>query len=253
MDTRVLRGGPAIDIPAHYHFNGGLSSDARRRMTWTLTWQNTVEDESGRKELTLNTGLNYRPPGPVSVSLSARRQWGMDDRQYLATRIVGNATHYVLARVRRGEVNTTFRSDIALTPRLSLQVYGQPFASARRFDRFRLVANPRVGVYNAQFDFLQSDRLTRPGDGSALSVDLNRDGSADFTFSEPNRRLVSLRTNLVLRWEFRPGSTLYLVWNQNRADDVYGTDLHTFHDLGDSFTATGRHVLALKVSYWIGL
>ncbi|MSR07741.1 MAG: hypothetical protein EXR93_11850 [Gemmatimonadetes bacterium] len=253
VDTRVLRGGPAIDVPAHFHFNGGLSSDPRRRLTWTLSWQNTVEDESGRRELTVNTGLNFRPPGPVSVSLSARRQWGMDDRQYLATRILGTSTHYVMGRVRRREVNVTFRSDIALTPRLSVQVYGQPFASARRFDRFRLVANPRVGEYTPQFDFLGPDRLTRPGDGSALSVDLARDGTPDFTVSEPDRRLVSLRTNLVIRWEFRPGSSLFLVWNQNRADDVYGSNLRMLHDLGDSFTATGRHVLALKVSYWIGL
>ena len=65
--------------------------------------------------------------------------------------------------------------------------------------------------------------------------------------------MVSLRTNFVLRWEFRPGSTLFLVWNQNRSDEEYGGDLHAFEDLGSSFSATGRHVLALKIAYWIGL
>jgi hypothetical protein len=84
-------------------------------------------------------------------------------------------------------------------------------------------------------------------------VDLDRDGTPDMSFAEPDRKVLSLRTNAVLRWEFRPGSTLYLVWNQNRQDELYEGSLHMMPDLGDTFGSTGSHVLALKAAYWIGL
>ena len=84
-------------------------------------------------------------------------------------------------------------------------------------------------------------------------MDVNRDGVIDFSIEEPNRRVISLRTNAVLRWEFRPGSTLFLVWQQNRNDDYYDGDLHLGSDFAHTFTATGTNVLAVKVAYWFGL
>jgi hypothetical protein len=86
-----------------------------------------------------------------------------------------------------------------------------------------------------------------------VTVDLNRDAITDFSFAEPDRRVLSLRTNAVLRWEFRPGSTLFVVWQQNRNDQVADGSLSALHDLGDAFSATGMHVLAIKLAYWIGL
>jgi hypothetical protein len=153
----------------------------------------------------------------------------------------------------RREVSLTMRSQLAVSPRLTLELYAQPFASARRFDELRLVTNPRGGGYVGQFEVIGSDRLTRPGNGGTVRVDVNRDGVNDMSFSEPDRKVLSLRTNAVLRWEFRPGSTLYLVWNQNRGDEEYDGALHMASDLADVFSATGSHVLALKVAYWIGL
>jgi hypothetical protein len=178
----------------------------------------------------------------------------MDDRQYLTAATVAGTRQYVLGRVRRREVSVTFRSDVALSPRLSLQLYGQPFVSARNFDRLRLVVNPRAAEYFDQFDMLDASRVTRPYTaGSQVQVDIDGNGSNDLSFTEPDRRVVSLRTNVVLRWEFRPGSTAYLVWNQNRSEDVFASSLETLDGLGHSFGTTGRHVLALKISYWIGL
>jgi hypothetical protein len=158
-----------------------------------------------------------------------------------------------MGRMKRREISITTRSDISMSPRLSLQLYAQPFASARLFDELRLVSNPRGGSYLDQFTVIGPDRLTRVGDGSTVRVDVNRDGVNDLSFSEPNRTVVSLRTNVVLRWEFRAGSTVYLVWNQNRGEEDYDGTLHMARDLGDAFGATGGHVFAVKVAYWIGL
>jgi hypothetical protein len=254
VTTTVLRSGPAVNVPWHSHFNGGINSDSRKALTWNLSWNTTFEDASGRKELTLNTGLNWRPSGPASLQVSARRNWLWEDRQYVTTGTLNGVPQYVLGRMKRREISVTMRSDVALSPRLTLQLYAQPFVSARVFDELRLVTNPRgPGGYLAQFEVLGSDRLTRPGSGGTVQVDVNRDGTNDFSFTEPDRKVLSLRTNLVLRWEFRPGSTLYLVWNQNRGDEDFDGRLRTLSDLGDVFGTSGSHVLAVKAAYWIGL
>ena len=197
-------------------------------------------------------GINFRPPGPLAVNVSVRRQWSIDDRQYLLGQTVLNQNYYVLGRINRHEASITFRGDIAMSSRLSLQLYAQPFASGRAFDRIRLVSNARGGSYQSQFDLLGPDRLTRSADDS-VRIDLDRDGTTDLSFLEPNRRVVSLRTNAVLRWEFRPGSTLYLVWQQRREDVAPVGDL----DLSRDWSALVHHapdnVLALKATWWVGV
>jgi hypothetical protein len=148
----------------------------------------------------------------------------------------------------------TFRADVTLSPRLSLQVYAEPLVSARRYSEFKLVGAPRsAGGYLAQWDMLGSDRLSRPGPGTVASVDVNRDGTGDISFQDPEATTLTLRSNVVLRWEFRPGSTMYLVWNQSRAREDADGDLDVGHDLARAIGAPGTHVLALKIAYWIGL
>ncbi|MBI4499831.1 MAG: carbohydrate binding family 9 domain-containing protein [Gemmatimonadetes bacterium] len=256
IDNRLLRGGPAVLAPPHSHVNGGISSDSRRPLQAMLSWSTTFEHGTKGNWLVLNGGFMWRPPGPVALSVSVRRPWGIDegaDRAYVTRATVGGLPYYVVGRAMRREISLVFRTDLTLSPRLSFQVYAQPFASAIAYTNLRLVSNPRAARYADRFDVLGTDRMTRPGNGTPVTVDLNRDGVTDFSFAEPDRRVLSLRTNAVLRWEFRPGSTLFVVWQQNRNDQIANGSLAALHDLGETFSATGMHVLAIKLTYWIGL
>jgi hypothetical protein len=84
-------------------------------------------------------------------------------------------------------------------------------------------------------------------------VDVDRDGATDLTFYEPDFRVVSLRTNSVLRWEFLPGSTLFLVWQQSREERTPIGTVDFGRGFLDTFTAEGTNVFAVKVAYWVGL
>jgi len=99
---------------------------------------------------------------------------------------------------------------------------------------------------------LKEDRINRPGDGEDIEVDVDRDGVVDFTFGEPDFRIVSLRTSAVLRWEFRPGSTLFVVWQQDRRGYESTGDLGASGAIWDTFEAPGSNVFAVKVAYWLG-
>jgi hypothetical protein len=253
LGTRVLRGGPALLEPASLRIGGFVRSDFRRSAWASLGGAYTREDESGAVRRNVNAGIRFRPPGSVAFSIEASLSHGVDDRQYLARRTVADSTYYVLGRIERREASLAFRLDLALTPRLSIELYAQPFVSAGRYGPLRLVADPRAPSYAARFDPLESDRMIRPGDGRAISVDVDRNGRADFTLPEPDFRVAALRTNAVLRWEFLPGSTLYLVWQQNREERVPEGSLDLVRAFGDSFRARGQQVIAMKVAYWIGL
>jgi hypothetical protein len=253
LSSHLLRGGPALDEPGAWQVNGHVRSDFRRMVSGDLGAEYQVEDVTGAVQENVNGGLRIRPPGPFSLRVDAELRRERHDRQYLTAEPVGDSTYYLLGRIDLREASVTVRADLALTPRLSLALYAQPFVSTGRYTGLKLVADPQAASYAGRFELLGPDRLTRPGGDAAASVDVNGDSVADFWFDEPDFRVVSLRTSAVLRWGFLPGSTLFLVWQQSRENDAPYAGLNLGRGLLDTFTAAGQNVLAVKVAYWLGL
>ena len=250
--TRLLRGGPAVLEPGAYDFRIGGRTDFRRKVWLRGGVNRTIEDASGARSWSVDGGINFRPPGNFTLTLNGRGRWDTSDRQYVTRRTAGDSTYYVLGRLDRRELSLTLRADLALTPRLSLELYAQPFMSAGRYESLRLVADPRAPRYADRLDPLGPDRMTRPSAGAPIDIDVDRDGATDFTIPDPDFRVVSLRSNAVLRWEFRPGSTLFLVWQQDRRDRFDDAVLDVESGVRDLLQATGTHVFAVKVAWWIG-
>ncbi|MDH3366437.1 MAG: carbohydrate binding family 9 domain-containing protein [Gemmatimonadota bacterium] len=253
LNARLLRGGPAFSEPGQWEFRGGGRTDFRRSVWASVGLNYMTENETGARRWGMNANVRWRPPGSFSMSVEGRASWGTTHRQYLTQETVSDSTFFVLGELDRREISLSLRADLALTPRLSLEFYGEPFVSAGRYDVIKLASDPRAQRYADRFDVLGPDRLTRPGGEEEAVVDVDRDGTVDFTISEPNFRVVSLRTNAVLRWEFRPGSTLFVVWQQNRQERDETGVLDAGSAFIDTFRASGSHVFAVKIAYWFGL
>ena len=155
---------------------------------------------------------------------------------------------YVFGTIRREEVNVSTRVDWTFTPRLSLQLFAQPFAATGRYVGFASFARPRA------FEFTP---LPAVRDGGRVTVDADAAGpSPAITFDEPDFAVRSLRGNAVARWEYRPGSALFVVWQQQREVDrdaalgplSSGERPRVERVFGDP----GTHVLLVKVSHWLG-
>lgn len=252
LGTRLLRGGPAVLEPGAWDVSVGGRTDFRRPLWVNARVSHTREDLSGIRTWNANAGVGVRPPGGFGLQVNGNVRWDADDRQYLATGTAADSTYYVLGRLERREVSLTVRADMAITPRLSVELYAQPFASSGRYPVLKVAAAPRAARYADRFDVLGPDRVTRPGGDRDVAVDVDRSGTVDVTFDEPNFTLVSLRTNAVLRWEFLPGSTLYVVWQQDRRDRTREGILRVPEDMGRAFSASGTNVLAVKIAYWVG-
>ena len=139
------------------------------------------------------------------------------------------------------------RANFTFTPNLSLETYLEPFAASGHFHTFGELTAARartLRVYGSD----ATSSLTRNADGSYTVTD----GAATFDLENEDFNVRSLRSNVVLRWEWRLGSTLFLVWQQDRSGDrVFRTARPG--DLFDTFNTRGDNFLALKVSYWLAL
>jgi hypothetical protein len=154
-----------------------------------------------------------------------------NDLQYVDVRQSGDRRDYVLGRVDQRTVIATLRADYCITPELTIQYYGSPFSSVGRFSEFKTVTAPRADHYE--------DRVTRLPDPSTIQ-------DPDFAFSQ-------FRSNLVARWEFRPGSNVYLVWSQDRTAFEMPGDPSAGRTLGNLRHVAPENVVMLKFSYWFAV
>jgi hypothetical protein len=144
------------------------------------------------------------------------------------------------------------RLSYAFTPTASLDLYAQPFISAGRYTGIKEVTAPVAGRFEDRFTGFGPDQLRLDPGLARYHLDLQGDGDVDVAFSDPNFSVREFRSNAVLRWEYRPGSTLFLVWSQARDEQALLPGLRVGRDLETLFTSAPRNVLLLKISHWIG-
>ena len=139
-----------------------------------------------------------------------------------------SSTDYVFGRLRQTTVGITGRFDYTITPTLTVQLYAQPFVSAGAYSDFKALVRPRATPFASQFD------------------PYHYTGVPDFDYH-------SLRMTNVLRWEYRPGSALYVVWQQGREDTLSSGQFRFRRDFGSLLDIPGTNVFLVKLSWWLNL
>jgi hypothetical protein len=144
------------------------------------------------------------------------------------------------------------RLNWTFSPTLTLELFAQPFVATGAFDRFKEFAAPRT-IRKVEYDAAQISSIVDRGQVVGYTLDPDRNpATANFTFGNPDFNFRSLRGNAVLRWEYRPGSTLFVVWQQQRSGvDSFG-DFDFSRDSRGVFDAPPDNVFVVKVSYWFG-
>src|SRR5688572_3750740 len=216
IDDRLTRGGPVGVVPASTGWGFELSSDSRKKHTYGVFINRFTNSEGGWRQF-IGPRVSLKPSPAVRVQLSPGYFRGRAMAQYVTAQEDANAvdtygTRYVFATLDQHELSMETRVDWTFTPRLSLQVFAQPLISSGDFLDFKEFARPRQ--YN--FDVYGRDIGTIARDDAARSYTVDPDGlvgtSPPFTFDDPDFNQRFLRGNAVLRWEYRPGSVLFLVW-----------------------------------------
>jgi hypothetical protein len=227
VDDRATRGGPALRSK-----NGGniwyyVQSDSRKSVSGEWTGF-LYKDQSGDVSWGLDPEVVYRPTSFLSLSGGVHFERMNDDSQWVENVDEGVRTSYVFGRIRQTTVGLTTRCNYTITPNLTLQLYAQPFVSAGGYSNFKSVAQPRATHFADQF------------------APYAYPGTPDFDYR-------SFRMTNVLRWEYRPGSALYVVWQQVREDSASVGALRFRHDMRDMFGLPATNVFLIKFSYWLNL
>jgi hypothetical protein len=235
VNDRRTRGGPLTLNEPGYQVDVYAGSDSRRALSANLsigTYQ-SLQDRYSYAGVT----FALRPASNVSLSFGPQFSWETTPVQYVtqypdSSALLTYGNRYVFASLEARELSASIRLNWTFTPKLSLQLYGQPLISAGSYAEYKALARPRSFAFDHW------------NDGTS-SFD-----STTFTPPSPDFNIKSLRGNAVLRWEYLPGSTLYFVWTQTREID---DDTGTFN-LGPSLRRLTRgrpdNTFLIKATYW---
>jgi hypothetical protein len=246
----ALRGGPAIVAPAQARLFASGHTDRRRALNVRGSFFVETEDDAGSVRANIGGTVQFRPSRALEASLGPRLARTINTWQYVAARQTADGERYIFARLQQTTAALTARLAYALSPELSLQVYAQPFVAVAEFGSYSEVADPRARRFDERFHVYGDGEIVY--DDAARRFTVARDGMAPMSFGRPDFRRTALRGTAVLRWEYRPGSTLFVVWGSARDG---GADDGTFdlrRDLRGVFGGTGPTTVLVKGSYWLG-
>ena len=248
----ILRGGPALVTEAYTEGGVSVHSDRRRMVSTELETYAYYSGNRAERQIRLTPKLVIRPSLAATVAIAPSAEWNRDDDQYIRTSTVNGTRHYLTGHLEQTTAALTGRVSYAFTPDLSLDAYVQPFLSSGHYSTIREVVSPHAKGFDQRFSAFGPDRLSFNLPANRYTVRLVPDGSSNFSFANPDFSVRELQANTVLRWRYRPGSTLFLVWSQSRDNSDLASGLPIRRELDRLFSVFPRNVFLLKVSYWLG-
>jgi hypothetical protein len=260
-DDALSRGGPVVRRPADYLLHARMGTDPRKGVVFS-TRHTYVRDVEGGMYYGASGSVRVKPAPNVQVSFGPSYSYEKNTQQFVETHADATATHFsgqraLFAQLDQNVFSMDTRLNWTFTPTLTLELFMQPFVFAGEYSRFKEFTGPRTRekrVYGEDFGSICFDAAA-----NTYTADPNGNcavpGGASlqaFDFDNPDLNFRSLRGNAVLRWEYRPGSTLFLVWQQQRAGGEAFGDFEFSRDARAIFEQRPDNIFVVKASYWIG-
>jgi hypothetical protein len=263
-DERLTRGGPTV---IHYGYNmlsSNFGTDSRARVVGNVQVQyiRPVDNTEGGR-VAYYPSVTVKPSSRVLLSFSPSLDLDNTAQQYVTA--VSDATvspefagtRYIFGRLQQKTLSMDTRVNVTFTPNLTLEMFAQPFLASGKFSSFKEFAEVKSRHMNV-FGRDNGSTVTRntdPQTGATTGYTIDPDGpgiASPFTFGNQDFNFRSLRGTGVLRWEYRPGSTLYFVWTQEReGSDQFG-DFNFNRDRSALFRDRPTNIFQIKGTYWIG-
>jgi hypothetical protein len=253
LSEGATRGGPALLRPGSTNYHAGYDSDERKPVNWWLSLNYSNEDETAGNSIGVYPGLRVRASNQMELRLSPNISWNQRPWQYITTETVGGADYYLFGELHQVTTSLTTRLSYTFSPNLSLQLYAEPFISAGDYRSLSEVVNPRADHFEERFRTYATSQLTYDASDDEYAIDRDGNGSADLTLDNPDFNYRAFRSNLVVRWEYRPGSALFLVWSQGRERSSEYGDYDLGRDASGLFRTRATNVLLVKATYWLGI
>lgn len=253
---RLTRGGPVTSRPRDWYLNFNIRSDQTKKVSYGIG--GFYRNEITGKEIDRRFWgyIEFRPTTYIQLEISPRYGWEVETDQYvtevedpLAVNTYGS--RYVFSDLDLTTFSTSIRLDWTFTPDISLQLYARPYINSSNFYNFKEFTTPR----KFNFDVYGEDagNISYSVDEEEYTVDPDGEGPAEiFTISQRDFNFRSIQGNTVFRWEYRPGSTLFLVWQHDRSSSGQHDDFRFDRDIRNLFDSEPTNIFLVKLSYWFG-
>lgn len=256
FDDVATRGGPVIKRRGYIFNSASVTTDARKPV-WLSANANYQIRHTGDPSFNVGTTVTYKPTSNVQLSAGPSFNWSNGLAQFVTSGADSTATNffgrrYIFAQILQKQLSMTTRANIVFTPTLTLEAFAQPLIASGNYMKFREYSNPREATFR---DFRPGIELTSSTSSGRRIYTVDADGAGTraqpISFGDPNFNFRSLRGSAVMRWEYRPGSTLFFVWQQNRADQDPIGDFSFGRDRSALFDAHPDNIFLVKATYWI--
>jgi hypothetical protein len=258
MDDHQLRGGPVVEQARSLIYGANQRTDQRRSVVLN-TSETYYRDATGGWSWEANANVAYKPTSNVTASFGPSWNDGHNVAQYVTalsdpTAATFYGSRYVIASLHQRLLALDSRLSVTFTPTMTLELYAQPFFAAGAYSDFKEYAAPRT----SRFVVYGRDAGTIAGTPGARGVidhyTVDPDGAGparSFTFGNPDFNARSLRGNAVYRWEYRPGSVLYVAWTQSRQDVQPFGDFDFARDRHGLVATRPDNIFLVKASWWV--
>ncbi len=251
-DTDFNRGGPALRVSPSINGWSYMNTDQRKDLAFSF-FGHYFSSEDNVIGWSVDPEVTWRPRQNLQFSADIGYNQLDDTWAWIGSDSDGDKTHYIWASMLQKTLSMTFRADLTISTKLSLQYYAQPYITAGEFFDFMEVADPNNDEYNKRFDKFAENEITIETDSDGdyyYSIDRVGTGDTPYTvYGNNDFNYKQFRSNLVLRWEYITGSVLYLVWSQGYTNFEYFRKFDYARDQRTLFDDVGTNVLMIKVSH----
>ena len=248
-DVISTRGGPALRADSSFNGFVNVNTDNRKPVWLSLFGNVGRTPASDQINGGLNVGATIQARSNVDIFVGPGYSQQTNPLQYVATaEDSAGGTHYVFGAIQQTTANMTVRLNWTFSTRLSLQAYAQPFIATGRYSNLKDVDHPGADRFADRFHTFAGNEYTEMSD----QVFVHR-GGVTYSFDRPDFDIRQLRSTVVLRWEYRPGSTVFAIWSHGQAGSTTDGRFDVAHDLSGLARASSDDVVMVKANYWIGL
>ena len=214
----LLQGGPRIFLPDQYGFWWSLGTDSRKKLSINLNGWNKTGNEDSTSLLSNAISISYQPLNQMSLSLSPRYTKISNRLQYNQTINFNGSSRYIMSKLNQDTFSMAFRFNYTINPNLSIQYYAEPYISKGLYNNFGYMNKPLATSESEQLVSFSKNQILSNQASNTYSIDETLDGTEDYPFHNPDFSFAQFRSNLVVRYEYKPGSEIFLVWGQGITD-----------------------------------
>lgn len=246
--------------PGRFFTNAGFSTDDRKKLGFEFYGNYSQGFENNQENMNIGVGISYKPTNYLRISLNPGISRSFTELQYVETTNMADNDRYIFASIDRNTINTSLRVNLNLSPDLTLQYWGQPFVASGKYYDYKYITDPAADQFRDRFHTYSGNEISRVE--NSAEIDENLDGTVDYSFDTGDFNVQEFLSNLVVRWEYAPGSSLYLVWSQTRSGFNPSGQMEYLDNMGDLFNRSLfrndddyrlKNVFLVKFSYRFGL